>query len=343
MSGRPPGKKGDAVEAGLRIIRLHQTLCSHRHPVPRRVIEERLECSRATAMRVLSTLRGITGDPIPWHAEAGGYAYESPALRTGDIPYLWFGQDELLALLAIRHYLEQLGPGLLGPALAPLAERTRELLRLNGASVPDVARRVRLVPVATRSGKVTRFPACVEGCLTQRRMGITYQARGSGQTTGREVSPQFLVHYRDNWYLIAFCHLRSALRSFAVECITAAKVQDTAAHEVDMAELDAFLAAGYGIFAGPVRETAVLRFSAERARWVADERWHPEQRGHLLPDGSYELSVPYADATELLMDILRHGPEVEVLAPPALRAAAEKALREALQRYVVAIVSPNSH
>jgi predicted DNA-binding transcriptional regulator YafY len=39
--------------------------------------------------------------------------------------------------------------------------------------------------------------------------------------------------------------------------------------------------------------------------------------------------MPYADATELVMDILRHGPEVEVLAPPELRAAVRERLRQA--------------
>ena len=34
------------------------------------------------------------------------------------------------------------------------------------------------------------------------------------------------------------------------------------------------------------------------------------------------------------MDILRHGPEVEVLAPPALRERVAGQLRGALKRYV---------
>ncbi|MDP2821836.1 MAG: WYL domain-containing protein, partial [Sulfuritalea sp.] len=56
-----------------------------------------------------------------------------------------------------------------------------------------------------------------------------------------------------------------------------------------------------------------------RARWVRAERWHREQRGELLPDGSYRLTVPYADERELLMDILRHGSQVVVEAPASLR------------------------
>jgi proteasome accessory factor C len=77
-------------------------------------------------------------------------------------------------------------------------------------------------------------------------------------------------------------------------------------------------------------KTAVLRFSAERSRWVADERWHPSQ---YLTDGRYELRIPYRDCRELVMDILRHGADVKVASPPERRAEVERRLRAALARY----------
>ena len=95
-------------------------------------------------------------------------------------------------------------------------------------------------------------------------------------------------------------------------------------------ELDAVLGAGYGIFAGREVQWATLRFTPERARWVAAERWHPAQRGRFEPDGSYRLELPYADPRELVMDIQRHVPHVQVLGPEALRAMVEKNLREGL-------------
>ena len=85
------------------------------------------------------------------------------------------------------------------------------------------------------------------------------------------------------------------------------------------ARLDAHYATSYGIFGGAPKARAVLRFTPERARWVRAERWHAAQQGELLADGSYRLTVPYADERELLMDILRHGSQVVVEAPAALR------------------------
>ena len=43
------------------------------------------------------------------------------------------------------------------------------------------------------------------------------------------------------------------------------------------------------------------------------------------------LEVPYSDDRELVMDILKHGPEVEVLDPPALRERVRELLNETLR------------
>lgn len=73
----------------------------------------------------------------------------------------------------------------------------------------------------------------------------------------------------------------------------------------------------------------------KRARWVTDERWYPEQVGQFLTDGRYELRVPYRDSRELVMDVLRHGAETEVIAPEALREEMRKVLVAALGQYGV--------
>ena len=71
----------------------------------------------------------------------------------------------------------------------------------------------------------------------------------------------------------------------------------------------------------------------QRARWVAHEQWHPRQKGTLEGDGSYLLEIPYADDRELMMDILKYGPDVEVVGPVSLRKRVQDLLLQATQRY----------
>jgi predicted DNA-binding transcriptional regulator YafY len=122
-----------------------------------------------------------------------------------------------------------------------------------------------------------------------------------------------------------------------VDAIETATVLELPAQEIADAELDRVLAAGYGIFSGEVRKQATLRFSRERARWVACEVWHAEQRGTFDARGRYCLELPYSDDRELIMDILRHGPEVEVLAPRELRQRTLAAARVTMRVYLEAM------
>jgi predicted DNA-binding transcriptional regulator YafY len=142
------------------------------------------------------------------------------------------------------------------------------------------------------------------------------------------------VHYREAWYLDAWDESRNALRSFSVDRIRYATMLEERALDVPEAELDEHYATAYGIFGGKADKVAVLRFTPESARWVADEQWHPEQKGTWLADGSYELTIPYRESRELVMDVMRHGADVVVVEPEELREEVGKKLRGAAERYV---------
>ncbi|MCC6756732.1 MAG: WYL domain-containing protein, partial [Arenimonas sp.] len=58
-----------------------------------------------------------------------------------------------------------------------------------------------------------------------------------------------------------------------------------------------------------------------------------KQEGRFLPDGRYELKVPYSNPRELLMDVLRYGADAEIIAPVPLRESARMSLQLALARY----------
>jgi len=90
---------------------------------------------------------------------------------------------------------------------------------------------------------------------------------------------------------------------------------------------------GYGIFAGQAIHKARLKFTPLRAQWVCLETWHSDQRSKFLKDGSYVLELPYSNDQELLMDLLRHGTEVEVLGPPQLRLKLATTLKQAAKIY----------
>lgn len=104
-----------------------------------------------------------------------------------------------------------------------------------------------------------------------------------------------------------------------MDAIESATTIAKAAKELPKKDVEQFVGKGYGIFSGERVQWATLQFSAERARWVSRETWHPMQKSHIDATGRLVLQVPFTDTRELAMDILRHGSHVEVMSPPELR------------------------
>jgi predicted DNA-binding transcriptional regulator YafY len=317
-----------------RFYKIHQLLAA-REAVRISEFLDALGVSRATFKRDLEYMRDRLNAPIEWDRERRGYRFAGDATDAGryQLPGLWFNPTEIRALLTMQHLLADLQPGLLEPHVKPLLARLRALLGSGEHSAEEVERRIRIIHLGARRLALPQFELVANAVLDRRRLHIVYVSRSSNERTERDISPQRLVHYRENWYCDAWCHLRQDVRSFAVDAIHSAQPLDQKAKSVPDRELDEVLAAGYGIFSGRKTIWAKLRFTPERARWVSAEQWHPQQKGRFDRDGSYLLELPFSDHRELAMDILRHGPHVEVLEPASLRDAVKEQLAAALARY----------
>jgi len=315
-----------------RIYCLDRILRQSRYPVSHAILQEKLECSRATTNRIIRDMRNYLGAPIEYDRKTEGYHYAQTSDQPYDLPGLWFTASELHALLTAQHLLAEIQPGLIESHIAPLRDRIQRILKSKGTAQGDTTRRIRILRMAGRCCDPENFPIVAGAVLGRKRLQIVYHGRANDKTTERIISPQRIIHYRDNWYLDAWDHAKKALRSFSVDRIMQARMLNEPARDIAEDKLNAHFASAYGIFAGKPKQKAVLRFTPERSRWVADEVWHPEQKGR-FEGVQYVLEVPYADSRELVMDILKHGPEVEVLSPAVLRTEVKDRLLKAITNY----------
>jgi hypothetical protein len=179
----------------------------------------------------------------------------------------------------------QLEPGLLGPKLKPFQKRLDDMLASQGLDTATLTQRVRAVHAGKRHLTLTSFETVAKATLERKQVQIEHLNRQNGELLIREISPQQLVHYRDNWYVDAWCHLRGGLRSFSIDAISSANLLNKPAKDIDLISMRQQLDGGYGIFGGIPKDWAVLEFSPGRAQWVRHESWHPQQEGTLHPDG----------------------------------------------------------
>lgn len=322
-------------------------------------ILDRFEIAAPTFKRDLAFLRDEYGAQVQYDPQDNVYRLVSAgsvpmgAVPNGDlaeIPGLWFNEEELHSLLTMYELLKgHGGQGVVGETLAPFKEKIEALLariandkqqKTKSATKRDttvgfspdllyershaVRSRIRILPMAARRTPSEQLTQVADAVIGRKRLRITYHNRMRDDFSERDISPQRLVHYRDNWYVDAYCHLRQRLSTFSVDAITKAKPLKVSAVEIDEDELNTTLTSSYGIFSGKPVGTCTLLFSEERSRWVCDEVWHPDQNGQWVVTDSgrrWQLSFPYSDLRELLMDVLKHGDQVEVLAPVALQEA----------------------
>lgn len=317
--------------------RLHRIkyMIQARRCVPVKDFLSELEISLATFKRDLEYLRSRMNANIVYDRSMGGYRFDKPlAGEKIELPGLWFSEKEATALVLMQHLLSSLDQGgLIGPHIEPMTNLIDGILGQTETSEKELRKRLKVFGIAARKTSTNIFPDIGSALLKRKRLLITYHSRGANETTEREISPQRLIHYRDNWYLDAYCHLRKELRSFSVDGIKSAALLNSKADDIPEKILQENFAESYGIFSGKATQRAKLRFTPERARWVASEQWHGQQVGSFDKDGSYILEFDYNQDPELVMDILKHGSSVQVISPISLKNRVERELEEALSFY----------
>ena len=303
-------------------------------------LRDELAVSPATLKRDLQYLRDRLSAPIVYDRMDNGYRFEQAsggaAAARHELPGLWFSEKEIHALLTMHQLMAGLDDdGVLSRHLQPMMDKLQGMLGADESQARELMRRVKVIVTARRRTPSKSFELLGSALVQRQRVALRYFKRSDRSTSQREVSPQRLVNHRNTWYLDAWCHASDGLRRFALDAVQDAQLLPAKARHVAVKELEAELDAGYGIYggAGVKLKWATLVFTAEAAQWVSVEEWHAEQKARWLPDGRYELQVPYSDPTELTMDILRHGDNVVVTGNKALAEAIRTRLASALARY----------
>ncbi|WP_066636033.1 helix-turn-helix transcriptional regulator [Desulfolucanica intricata] len=167
----------------------------------------------------------------------------------------------------------------------------------------------------------TIFSKLVSALKDCYRIKLWYFVGHSQEETQRVVEPYGLICKRQNWYLVAYCLERNAIRVFRADQIrdvypyTTEKFQ----YPTDF-DLNTYMANSWGVINdGEVCEVK-LKFSPSVAYRVRNLVYHPSQtlEGE-LEDGSIIVSFKVCGVVEMKTWIIQWGDSVEVLEPGWLR------------------------
>ncbi len=161
---------------------------------------------------------------------------------------------------------------------------------------------------------------------------LSYQKLAAAAPEERVVEPYGFAYRGTSLYLIGFCRLRQAIRTFRVNRIQSAVVLTERFAVPVTFDLEAYLAEMWGIEDGPLMYVRV-RFFPEVARLALETVWHPSQAVTREEDGSVLLEMETRGMNELARWLAGYGASVQVLDPPELRAALRRLGEEIVRRY----------
>ncbi|MEW6408617.1 MAG: transcriptional regulator [Nitrospirota bacterium] len=166
----------------------------------------------------------------------------------------------------------------------------------------------------------------------QRCIKIRYFSLSQNQETRREVDPYKIWYYSGSLYLIAYCHQRKEIRTFAVDRIRDITLTENTYQKPLDFSFEEYMDGCFGVIRGERVEVEVL-FEADTARWVKEKIWHPTQKIKELGDGKIVMSLMVADTVELKAWILSFGSGAKVIKPQSLAKEVKKEARKISSLY----------
>lgn len=279
-------------------------------------LSRRFEVSGKTAQRDIEFMRDRLNCPLVYDESSKGYYYED---ETFSLPLIHLSSAELSSLLITRKILQGISVDYISSEFSQIIDKITTILKKHvaEADVIDDAFSLQLIEYSPVPENV--FKAVLEGCLKRRSLSFTYASPVRDEKNTRTVDPYHLFNYMGTWHLIAHCHMRRAIRDFNLFRMSDIRLlEDTFTLQRGF-DAGKYFGSAFGLYKGSRTQPVTVRFSPVKARWIKGQVWHKEQKEKTLKDGSLELTFPVANYSEVMMEILKHGPEVEVLRPKDLR------------------------
>jgi predicted DNA-binding transcriptional regulator YafY len=299
-------------------------------------LAERLEVSVRTIYRDIEALSGA-GVPVFCEPGPGGGVRLVDGYRTR-LTGLTPDEAEALALAGLPGPAADLG---LGTVL------TAAQLKVDAALPPELRRRAARVRDRfhldlpgwfARDEPIPHLATLARGVWEERRADISY-AR-AGKAVERTLDPLGLVLKAGRWYLVAGAGDERALRTYRVSRVQAASLRDEPAERPDGFDLVDYWTTSADEFARSMQHhdvTARLRADALGRLRFAIDRVSAEMAvaSATEPDGEgwVEVVIPTESLDYAHDDLLRLGPDIEVLEPPELRQRLTTTAKALADRY----------
>ena len=254
---------------------------------------------------------------IPVYAERGPYGGFS-LVRGYKIPPLIFSLEEAVAVYLGTSLVSEMWGALYQDAAQGAMAKLENILPNEQRGEIEWARRSLIATGLHRAKSSTLFTQLDDlrkASHESRRISMVYQSAAGSKRTKRKVDPYALVFRAGLWYLVGYCHLRTAPRTFRVDRIQKLTFLTQSFQMPDDFDVHQYLD---NELKDQPAIRARLQFVPEAAHIVKSNQilWESVTEN---PDGSMVVTLIAPDLTWLASMTLSFANLVIVLEPPELR------------------------
>jgi len=171
--------------------------------------------------------------------------------------------------------------------------------------------------------------------LNRLHVWMRYYSANRGVMSERVVFPYHLHNFQGDWFLVAFDTFRNGFRLFLVGRIQEMKLLKEKFEWDETFSVKEWIGSGFQLHAGEEPAEVAIWFSANKAQFIRERKWHPSQTIEEKPDGSLILHLKTGGLVEVRNWVLQFADDAEVLQPDSLREDIVKEIQKLSARYSI--------
>jgi predicted DNA-binding transcriptional regulator YafY len=321
----------------------HREVAAGNYPTATKLAEH-FAISVSTAHKDIEALKKEHGAPLVYDRAHHGFRYSNPLFALEDDEPAPQGrpglsrartepveggltQGELVAILVADVLQRQY-------RTAPFYEAVRNAFDKVAASLGESASydqnslerilELELEPFPTLDLGI--FDALLKAISWRETVVLKYFSGQKATVTNKPCDPLHVINYKDNWYLVAFCHEKQDYRDFLLNRVLSVEFTGTnfppyKDFHIEKHKRESQLFRG---MESPVE--VVMEFDKFAAHWIRLRPVHRTQKIVERADGSLEISFRVYSYENLLRWVLSFGEHARVLAPLDLQARVHKTI-----------------
>ena len=289
------------------------------------------EVSSKTIQRDIDYMRYDLDAPLEYESSKHGYYYTEANYT---MPAINISESDLFSVCIAERALRQFEHTPLYEKLVKIFDRIEDSLPSRTDADPAwIENRIFFSPEPASIVDSKIWETLAHALRENRQVRITHSSPGKNKRVSRVVDSYHLVNFKGEWYLSSMCHLRKAVRTFAVSRIENAELLDTNFTMPSDFTREKMFGDSFGIIWSAEIHDVRIEFDSEAAPYINERTWHPEQKITRKKGGKLEISFRTNHINEVKDWVLSWGPHAKAKAPDILVRKVRSDLKSTISQY----------